>query len=462
MIRRIAILLISIIFVISLCAFPALATNGEQVDLTVSNGSHGIDASKPYLGTNIPMDNVKSAFLFETKSETLLYQLKADEPQYPASLVKIMTALLVLENCNLQDTVTVSQSALDSVSKNAISLKLQAGEQLAVEQLLYAMLVSSANDAAAILAEYTSGSVEAFVSKMNSRAEELGCTGTTFMNPHGLHHEEQITTARDVCRILVAALEHETFRTIFGTPNYVISATNISEERELVTNNHLISTKKVGIYKDERVIGGRCGVTNDGFQCIASLSQSGDMEVICIVMGCADKIADNGYSVEVYGGFPETIAYMNHAYENQSLKKFLYEGQILRRVPVINGDCDVFYTVRESFSAVLPSGLTLEQLSFRYQEVPGANEAPITAGENMAVLQVWHGDICIAQTDVYAANDVAVAQVKAGNYIKTGNAAGIVIIIVILVVLLLAVGAVVLRIVVRRKKPKNRGKKRRN
>ena len=457
MIRRLSIYIICVLMVLSCFAGSAVLAE-EQDDVMISSGSHTVDAAKPYLGTDGLVENVKSVFMFETKSQTLLYQWMADEQHYPASLVKIMTALLVLENCEVSEKVTVSQSALEGIPSDAVSLDLMVGEEFTVDQLLYALLVSSANDAAAVLAEYVSGSVAEFVSLMNQRTVELGCTGTTFTNPHGLHNEQQLTTARDVCRILLAALEYESFRTYFGTPQYVIPATNKSEERDLVTNNHFISTKKVGIYKDDRVTGGRSGVDNDSFTNIASLSKSGDMEVICIVMGSASKIADNGYAVEVYGGFPETISLMNHAYYNQARVQFLCKGQILKQQSIANGDSDVFYTTNETFSAILPANITKDQLSFRYQDVPGSGEAPIKAGQNLATLEVWYKDICIAKTDVYAANDVAVAVNKAGAYHKTVSA-GLIAVIVIVVILLALVGAILVLLMIRRNNMRKAGKR---
>lgn len=449
MIRRLFLYIFCALMMLSCFAVPVIATEDEQESIMTLSGSYTVDAAKPYLGTDGLVENVKSVFMFETKSQTLLYQWQADSQLYPASLVKIMTALLVLENCDLQQTVTVSDTALEGIPSDAVSLDLTVGEQFTVEQLMYALLVASANDAAAVLAECVAGSVSDFVVLMNQRAAELGCTGTTFMNPHGLHNENQLTTARDVCRIMLAALEYEAFRTYFGTAEYVIPATNKSEERDLITNNHFISTKKVGIYKDERVTGGRSGVDNDSFTNIATLSQSGDMEVICIVMGSASKIADNGYAVEVYGGYPETISLLNHAYYNQSRVQFLCKDQILKKQSVINGDCDVYYTTNETFSAVLPSDITNEQLSYRYQEVSGSGEAPISKGQNLASLEVWYKDICIAQTDVYAANDVAVAVNKTGSYHKT-TSGGLIAVIIIVVVLLILVVAVLVLLMLRR------------
>ena len=402
----------------------AISSQAEEVSIDPASlyGCHGIDAQVPYLGENQLLENTPSAFLYETKSQSLLYAWNADAPQYPASFVKLMTALLVLESAQPDAVVTVSQAALDTLSSDAISAQLVAGEQISVENLMYCMLVKSANDAAAVLAEYVSGSQEAFVVKMNARAAELGCTGTHFVNAHGLHEDEQVTTARDTCRIIEAALEHEMFRTIFGTVHYTVPATNLNEERSLSTNNYLMNSRNsdnVGLYFDDRVTGGRTGVTTDGFRSVASLAADGNMEVICIVMGCASTLAENCTAVEVFGGFPETISLLNQAFNGNAMRQVIYENQILLQKPVLNGDNDVFLTSPANISTVLPADCDLNQLDFSFSENSGGLQAPIEKGQNIGSLRVMLGSKCIAYTEVFAANDVPVAYAKTGSYLAS-------------------------------------------
>jgi len=401
--------------------FWGIPSNAEVIydDISSSDGCRGIDAEKTYFEQLKLSENVQSAFLYEINSDSLLYAYEADLTQYPASFVKIMTALLVLENTELDRTVTVSQNALDSISSDAISAGLVAGEQITVENLLYCMMVKSANDAAAVLAEFVSGSQEAFVEKMNARATELGCTGTTYTNPHGLHHDEQVTTARDTCRILREALKSEKFRNFFGTVQYTVPATNMSPERPISTSNYLMNdADNVAIYLDHRVTGGRTGITTEGFRCIASTAKSGDMEVICIVMGCKSTLLEDSTRVEVFGGFPETIALYNQAFEGNALRQIIFRNQILRQQTVLNGDNDVFVYANEDVFTVLPSDYTLKDLSFQYTEASNSLEAPIVKGQNMGSVQVMYGGSCIAKTELFAANDVSVAAPKAGAYIK--------------------------------------------
>lgn len=387
-------------------------------DPAALNGCRGVDGAKPYLGNSNLIENVQSAFLYEVNTDSVMYVSNGDLPQYPASLVKIMTALLVLENASLDSTVTVTQEALDSVSSDAISANLLAGEQMTVENLMYCLIVKSANDAAAVLAEYISGSQEAFVTQMNARAAELGCTGTNYVNPHGLHHPDQVTTAKDTCRVLLEALKHDQFRTFFGTVRYTVPATNLSEERLISTNNFLTNSEDVAIYLDTRVTGGRTGVTSEGFRNIASIAQSGSMEVICIVMGCKSTMLENSSKVDIYGGFPETTQLLNYAFEGNTVRQIIFRDQIIRQQSVLNGDNDLFIAAKEDVFAVLPEHYTLDDLSMQYHEASDMTQAPILEGQNLGTLQVMYGDACIAQTELYAAGNVAVAASKTGNYIE--------------------------------------------
>lgn len=441
----------------SVCVFPVSGEEAAQANLSVTSGCHSIDGAMPFLGRDRVVQNIGSAFMFETNSETLLYEWNADTQMYPASLAKLMTALVVLENSNLQDVVTVSESALQSVDIYSQSLKLTPGERMTVEQMLYCLLVHSANEAATVLAEHVSGSESGFVALMNKRAVELGCTGTNYTNPHGIHNKQQVTTARDVCRVLQAALKNDNFRTIFGTMTYQVPATNCYDKvRNLSSNNHLMNQSTFSHYYDERVMGGRVGETEEGQRCVATVSQSGNMEVICVVMGSKPIYSDDGKTVKDYGGFYETTALLDKAYNGYARRQIVSANQILRQQSVTDGDCSLMVAARQSFATVLPSDITLDQLSFQYQDIPGSEKAPVKKGQNVAYLQVWYGSMCIAQTDVYAMNDVPKTFVKTAALQERKNDTSVWLIVLITIgaVVLIAVG--VLFTVYLRRKPRRR------
>ncbi len=165
--------------------------------------------------------DAKAALLVDLESEEVLYEKNAHEHNYPASITKIMTALLVLEavdagKLSLDEEVTASQEAFDGLSPDGSTANIKAGETMSVENLLNCMLIVSANESAHILAEAVAGSVQNFVLQMNQRAKELGCTETQFVNPSGLHSDRHYTTAWDIYLITREAMKHDEFMKIVG------------------------------------------------------------------------------------------------------------------------------------------------------------------------------------------------------------------------------------------------------
>lgn len=408
-----ALCLILILLLMILCcpvAVGAQETQPEQTDTPVIsvNSCHSLDANMALLGSAQLVDNAKAAVLFEANSETLMYAWNADSQMYPASLVKILTALIAVEKGDLSDTLIVSESAVSSVPYDAVSAELQPGEQLALEDLLYCLLVGSANDAAVVIAEHISGSHGAFVQEMNAYAQALGCTGTNFTNAHGLHDEAQYTTARDIAKILYEALQNDTFRTIFTTNKYSVSATNKSEERSLSSGNSLLDTSSK-LYYDARVIGGRTGVTGDGRRCLAAAAESNGMQLISIVMGAESVYQEDGYSAVSVGGYHETTALLDAGFNGYKSAQVLYANQALKQYTVENGDCDVIVGPKISVSTILPEKASSAELSFRFTDA--SLSAPVEPDQKVSDVEVWHGNMCVAQAELFAMNAVRLANV---------------------------------------------------
>lgn len=411
--KTVTICVLLCLMVITCLQLTAYATD-TQVDSNVLIGGlerncHSADAQTALLGSDELVKNAKAVFLYELNSETLLYAWNADVGMEPASLVKIMTAFVAIEEGTLTDAVTVKQNVIDSVPKNTVSADLVADEVMTLEDLLYCMMVGSASDASVVIADHIAGSQDDFVRLMNDRAAQLGCTGTHFTNTHGLYDKEQHMTARDVAKILAAALENETFAKVFGTVHHTIPATNKSAERNLITGNYLMSTDDVKIYYDPRVTGGRTGVVNDGSRCLAACSEVDGMKIVSVVMGSASVYQENGNKVNSFGGYPETTSLLDIAFNNYKTVRVLYEGQVLAQKDVINGANDVTLGSNVAVAAVLPSDVTSEQLQFRYVDGSGSITAPIAKGEQVASVEIWHDNFCVAQTDLFAMNDVALA-----------------------------------------------------
>lgn len=428
---------------------PPVAAADKLLNSSVLNGAHSLDARKPLLGTGKLVDNVVSAVLYETGSQTMVYSWNADERVFPASFVKILTALLVAEQGDLTDAVTVKEKVLKTVPYNAVTVDLKADEVLTVEDLLYCMMVGSGNDAAAVLADHVSGNQAAFVAKMNQYAQELGCNGTNFTNVHGLHDDNQYTTARDVAKILDAALNNEIFRAVFQAVKYTVPATNKSEARPLVTGNYLTNQNQdsVEIYYDARVTGGRTGVTASDERCIAATAESNGMHLISIVMGSKSVYKADGYTVQIFGGYKETSALLDAAFTGHKAVQVIHPNQSVIQCRVENGDSDVVLGTKEAIYTVLPQEFDSSDLDYRYTNIGTGFYAPIEKGQALSSVEIWSGDLCVGQVELFALNAVPVRQDKTGNPGKEADAS--LWPLVMTVFICCSIGIVVLVLVVR-------------
>ena len=393
-------------------AVPSQAT-GNGIDMSVTQGCHSIDAQMPMLTPEKEVQNVYSAFLYDNTNDTLLYAQDPDLQLPPAGLVKIMTGLMVAERGNLDDQVTVRQEVLDTLSADSMGVNLIDGEIISLRDLLYCILVEAANEAAAVAAAHICGDQETFVKEMNAYAAQLGCTATTFTNVHGLHDDFQLTTARDIARILSAATKNAVFMEAFSAVNYTVPATNLSEVRELSSNNYLMNDDIMTVYLDSRVTGGRAGVMATGERNLAVTAERNGVQLISVVMGSLSTLAANGRSVITFGSYQETSALLDIGFRGHRSVQLFYENQALKQYEVINGDSYVSTGVQDAVLAVLPSGVTYSDLSYRYNEDNTTIYAPVKAGDVISTVQVWYNELCLAQADLYALHDVDVQQVIA-------------------------------------------------
>lgn len=386
---------------------PDAAAGIYDANASVVNGCHSLDAQMPLCGSGRMLETAGAAVLYETGSDTLMYAWNADAQMYPASLVKIMTALLAVEMGTLTDEITVTASSLAALPANTSTTDLQAGETVTLEQLLYCLMVGSSNDAAVVIAEYIAGSQQEFVTMMNRRAAELGCTGTNFTNPHGLHEDLQVTTARDMAKILTEAAGNEQFMLFFAPTEYTMPATNLSQARAISSTNYMMMADK-SLYYDSRVTGGRTGITTDRERCLAVTAAGNGLSYVSIVLGAVPTFEEDNYTVTRFGSYEETKQLLNMGFDGYALTQILSNEQVMAQYTVSNGCNSVAVASAESVSAVLPAGITYDELSIRYQQNISDLTAPIAAGEELTAVQVWYGNVCVAQSPIVAMNAVAV------------------------------------------------------
>ncbi len=229
----------------------------------------------------VPALSASSALLIDMKSGQELFSIAPDERKPMASLTKIMTALLILEDHNLGETVTVPLVA-DDIRGSTVGL--QSGQRLSVLNLLYALLLPSANDAAYTLATFDARSVGSFVQRMNQRALSLGLKNTHFANPAGLDHDQQFSTSRDLAWLTMAALKNPQFSKIVGTRTARITTMD-GEEFSLKNTNEML-------HYNEDVFGVKTGTTDKAGECLIVLFTEGDHPYLFIVLGSSDRYAD--------------------------------------------------------------------------------------------------------------------------------------------------------------------------
>jgi D-alanyl-D-alanine carboxypeptidase len=248
---------------------------------TIANAAQ-TDSSKDAKWPNGPGVFAESAIIMDASTGLILYEKNIDEAHYPASITKVMTALIALENSNLSDVVTFSRNAVFDVDLDSSRIGIDVGEQLTMQQCLYGLLLESANEVSYAMAEHVGGSVENFAKMMNDKAKSLGCENTNFVNPHGLHDSNHYTTAYDMALITKEAMKNETFRKIFSSRTYQIPPTNIQSETRYLRNHHKFVLKQDYRYDD--CIGGKTGYTSISKFTLVSVAKRGDLELVCVVM----------------------------------------------------------------------------------------------------------------------------------------------------------------------------------
>lgn len=234
--------------------------------------SSGIGVASVYAERNTGCSEI----VMEVSSGRVLYENHAREKKFMASTTKIVTAITVIEHCNLEEVVTVGK---ETVGVEGSSIYLEAGEKLTVKELLYGLMLRSGNDAAETLAVHCSGSISDFAELMNATAKLIGANDSHFVNPHGLHDDEHYTTAYDLALISRYAMKNEAFREIVGSKVKSISWTTREYDRKLINKNKML-------YEFDGANGIKTGYTKNAGRCLVSSCVRNGMELICVVLNC--------------------------------------------------------------------------------------------------------------------------------------------------------------------------------
>lgn len=349
----------------------------------------------PVSAVTDPEADCTAAIVAEQSTGQVLYSKDSDLRVYPASLTKIMTAIVALDayqdgRVSLSDTVTMSENIYFDVPSDGSNLKFKAGEQTTLEELLYCIILTSANEVTNAIAEHVSGSVTDFINEMNEIAISLGCTGTHFANTHGMPNDNNYTTTYDLMLIMQKAMSIPLFATISGTEEHVVPATNMSDERSLKSTNNLIRSSSNYYYEYAKA--GKTGYTDAAGYCIAAAAQQGDLSLICVVMGAKSVVIEDG-STQTQS-FTEARRLFRWGFSNYGYRTILSTIDLVAEVPVElgNGSNSVVLRPDKDITALLSDDTDISQVKLNlhiYSDDAGEKlTAPIAAGDLLGEAEV--------------------------------------------------------------------------
>jgi len=330
--------------------------------------------------------NSDSSILIDSLTGSILFNKNQDKKIFPASVTKIMTALLVLEkNHDLNKKIIMSHEAIYNLEPGSSHIAMNEGESLTLEQALYALLIASANEVANALAEYISGSKKNFARLMNQRAHELGCENTNFVNSHGFHDSEHYTTCHDLALIMQEAVKHEEFIKIISTKRFDIAPTEKQKETRVLynTNKMIMQTK----FFDARVIGGKTGYTDEAGHTLVSYAKKNNINLICVIAQAENfdayldtqKLLDFGFEK-----FHEIKININNFFQKNLRVVQRYENKFFK-IDTVN------IIPERDFDLMLPENIKAQDLKLK-ENLPDNILAPVDKEIYVGELEIIYQD----------------------------------------------------------------------
>lgn len=316
-----------------------------------------------------PSVGAEGAIVLESGTGTILYAKNIDEKLYPASTTKLLTCLIAARECSLDEIVTFSYEAVSSIEAGSSNIGIDAGQSMTMEECLYGILTASANEVAAAVAEHIAGSQEAFAEMMNETAAELGCTGSHFVNPHGLFDENHYTTPHDLALIAEAFFQNEQLSRFANTASHHFAATDTQPDDFTVRNKHQLITGDIAY---EGIRGGKTGYTDEARQTLVTCAEQNGMKLICVVM-----------KEESPSQFTDTVKLLDYGFRNFSAVNVLEnedrynmnEADYFHTSSDLFGNSEPILTLNENSYLILPVGVDFDDLTSEISyDVTGENE----------------------------------------------------------------------------------------
>ncbi len=396
--------------------------------------------------SDFPEPNAASAIVIDANSGDVIYSKGAEKKLYPANTTNIMTAIVALENASLGDTFTVTAEAISGAKYDHTDLKINEGESYTLEQLLYPVLLTSVNDAepyAKVIAIGVSGSVDAFVNKMNQKAKDLDLKNTKFANPSGAYDENHYSTAADLAKLSRYAMQNTAIQEIVKTDKYTVGT------KTFYNTNNLVSRQlQPHHYDKEKALGVKASYNEKAGNCLVAAAKTDDLYVITVVMGCENTDSKDGaYS------FVDTKKMYDYVFDNYKSVLLIEKGHHLDSSNVVNSKDRVTFTVSEDVYMMLDKNADADAIKTDI-EITREVQAPIRSGDRYGTVTYSYNGIS-KTVDVVAAHNVKRDNVS----FIFGKIFGFIFNPFVIILIILIVAAWVRMNIVREKKRKIRRKR---
>ena len=341
-----------------------------------------------------------SAYVMDMDTGAVLYSKNAETKQYPASITKLMTILLALEHGSLEDEITFSHDAVFSIEPGSAHIAIQEGEILTLEQVLYGIMLRSANECANAAAEYVDGSMEKFAEHMTARAKELGCENTNFVNANGLFDENHYTTAYDMALIAQELLKNETYRSMMSNTYYLIPPTNKQPEERPLHGQHQMLNEN-SLYYYEPAEGGKTGYTVEAQNTLVTYAKQGDTELIAVVLKC------NGAQHYV-----DTKTLFEYGFANYQTVKAFSAADLTQNVAITETYKDKTTTLdtiavapASDVYVTIPKNAAIENIT-KAVDCPESASVPVAVGDKLGTVVLSLNGEALATVDLTAQKEV--------------------------------------------------------
>ena len=317
-----------------------------------------------YSYANVSNISSDAAILIENSTNEIVFEKNSNQKLEPASVTKILTAILTIENTNLNDIVTVNSKAVSSIPDGYSIADLKPDEKISIDSLLKLLLVHSANDAANVLAFHIDGSIEAFANRMNEKCKKLNMTNTNFTNPSGMHDENHYSTAYDIAILMQYCSKNSSFKKYSNLKSCKIPATNKSEERFFNNTNKMILDNNQSQYYYPYIISSKTGFTSQAKHCLASVANNNNLSYTCVILSAPTSDIR----------FNDTKYLFEYGFSNFGYKTIAKKGAVLSTIDIKNGtdetkklnlildkDINVFTNIHSNENNFLPQ-ITIQNI----------------------------------------------------------------------------------------------------